>query len=147
MDNNPTELAYDLRQKYAEIVGMHLEAVAYARLEEDYPDYFKALENLFTIIRHKFKKKKEEGDDYEGDTQDKEEDKDKEKKSPIDKYKELKKVAIGFANKYQNTFLGRTQTPKEKSEIFGSLRSIEMFFYEVMDKAKMFGSTGYNEGM
>jgi len=51
-------LAYDLRQKYAEIVGLHLETVTRARIDKDYPLYFQALEDLFTVIKHKFKTKK-----------------------------------------------------------------------------------------
>jgi len=128
-------LAYDLRQKYAEIVGIHLEAVALARINKNYPDYFNALENLETVISHKFKVTEETDDDK------------KKKKTAQDKYKELRDEAIKKANLYSCAFLGQTSEPQEVTEIQESLRAIERFFYYVMDKAKMFGSTGYNEGL
>lgn len=140
------ELAYDLRQKYAQIVGDHLEEISQARREKDYPEYFRGLENLFTIIKHKFKNKKTSKDDdesynFEGEINP------KEKKSDLERYKDLRQNAIDVCNKYETTFLGRTDDPKMVSEIESSLREIEMFLYYVMDKAKMFGSVGYNEGM
>lgn len=134
------DLAFDLRQKYAEIVGLHLEACTHSRLKSNYPQYFKDLENLYTVIKHKFKTSKtaEEGE---------EEDKKAKKKTDLERYAELRKTAIELANKYQNAFLGLTDDPKEIAEIEEALRSIEMFLYSVMDRAKMFGSVGYNEGM
>lgn len=158
------ELAYDLRQKYAQIVGDNLEAISQARTEKDYPEYFRALENLFTIIKHKFKTKKtsnkelveEEEYDY---TEIEKEDLDKakhkknkkeskeDKKSDLDRYKELRQRAIDVANDYRDAFLGRTDKPEDISKLEGSLREMEMFLYYVMEKAKMFGSVSFNEGM
>lgn len=123
-------LAYDLRQKYAEIVGFHLEQIAKARIEKNYPAYFNALEDLETIINHKFKKRDPDK---------------KQKKTQEESYKELKEVAINTANKYKSAFLGSTSNPSEVNAIQESLREIERFFYKVMDGAKMFGSAGYNE--
>lgn len=149
IDNN-TELAYDLRQKYAEIVGYHLEEVAKARIEKNYPDYFKSLENLFTVVKHKFKNKKTSGqeeEDYDFSLI-KKEDKDKDKKqTDLQRYYSLRQYAINVANEFENAFLGRTDNPEEISKVERALREIEMFLYYVMDKAKMFGSVGYNEGM
>ena len=134
-------LAYDLRQKYAEIVGFHLEAIAMARIKKNFPDYFNALEDLETIINHKYKGKKTEED---GETKP---GKKKEKKKSEQEYNELKECAISLANKYKTAFMGATHDPEHVAKIQESLRAMERFFYKVMDKAKMFGSSGYNEGL
>jgi hypothetical protein len=144
------DLAYDLRQKYAEIVGYHLDIVTKNRIERDYPEYFKSLENLFTVVKHKFKSKKEtdEDSDYEESFK-KEENKDKkkEKKTDLARYYELRKEAIRLANENENEFLGRSEDPEKISKVEKSLREIEMFLYYVMEKAKMFGSTSPNRGL
>jgi len=139
------DLAYDLRQKYAEIVGVHLEAVSNARIRKDYPSYFNALEDLFTIVKHKFKKKKSPDDD---EIYDETFNKDKEnKKTDLARYYNLRQNAITIANEYQTTFLGRTTKPEEVSKVENSLREIEMFLFYVMDKSKMFGSKWEEDGL
>ena len=140
------ELAYDLRQKYAEIVGVHLEMVSNCRNNKDYPGYFNSLENLFTIVKHKFKTKKVSDDEDYDLTYNKEEDK-KEKKTDLQRYYLIRQKAINIANEFKNTFLGRTDKPEEVSKVENSLREVEMFLFYIMDKSKMFGSVGYNEGM
>lgn len=137
------ELAFDLRQKYAEIVGVHLERVTTARINKNYPDYFNALEDLYTVVRHKFKSKVE---DKILDPEEKQKKKVK-KKSDIEVYTELRKEAIGKANQYESVYLGNTEDPKEVQELEASFRAVEMFLFKVMDASKMFGSSGYNEGM
>ena len=143
------DLAYDLRQKYAEIVGTHLEVVSRARIGKDYPAYFQALEDLFTVIKHKFKKKKRE--DSEGDyenTYKKEKKKgDEKKRTDLEKFYELRQEAIDKANEHKTVYLGQTEEPKQIAELEITLREMEMFLFYVMDRANMFGRTGYNEGM
>jgi len=135
-------LAYDLRQKYAEIVGVHLERVTQSRINKDYPAYFNALEDLFTVVKHKFKKKRKE-DEIIGEVKKKK----VKKKTDLERYNELRTEAINNANKYRLVYLGQTEKPDEIAKLENSFRSIEMFLFEVMDNSKMFGSTGYNEGM
>ena len=139
------DLAYDLRQKYAEIVGVHLERVTNARILKDYPAYFQALEDLYTVVKHKFKKKKRDVDEIIDP--DKKKKKKEVKKTDLEIFNELRQKAIDLANKYPTVYLGETEDPKEISELEGSFRDIEMFLFSVMDNAKMFGSVGYNEGM
>ena len=146
------DLAYDLRQKYAEIVGVHLEAVSHARINKNYPAYFQALEDLFTVVKHKFKKKKagDEDEIYEPTfVKDKKaEKKEKPKKeTDLERFYKLRQNAIEKANKYPNVYFNRTQDPNEISELETAFREVEMFLFYVMDSSKMFGSTGYNEGM
>lgn len=143
------ELAYDLRQKYAQIVGDHLESISEARRQRDYPEYFRGLENLFTVIKHKFKTKKttEEEEGAYDFTETEGRKKPKEKKSDLQRYKELRQKAIDVCNKYEQAFLGQTEDPNEVAQLEGALREMEMFLFYVMEKAKMFGSVGYNEGL
>jgi len=144
------ELAYDLRQKYAEIVGVHLERVTNARIEKNYPAYFEALEDLFTIVKHKFKKKKttdDEEEDYELTYTQNKKDNKKIKRSDLDRYYELRQFAINRSNEYESTFLGNTKDPNEVALVEKSLREVEMFLFYVMDKARMFGSGGYVGGL
>lgn len=136
------QLAYDLRLKYAEITGIHLERCALARMSKNYPEYFNSLEDLFTIVRHKFKKTYDETDElYETD-------KKKKKEKPLDIYNRLRDKAIKVCNKHPQIYLGKNMSTGEAvAEVEGALRAVEMFLYEIMDKAKMFGSGGYVEGM
>lgn len=122
-------LAYDLRQKYAEMVAEHLIDIAVKRKQKNYPSWFTALEDLECVINHKFKVSKK------NDTNDEEE------------YLKLKEVAINKANEYNQAFLGNTHNPLHISQIQKSLRDIEKFFYKVMDKAKMFGSSWDGGGL
>jgi len=137
MDND-NDLAYDLRQKYAEIVGVHLEAVTIARMGQDYPRYFRALENLYTVVKHKFKEKKK------NDSDDK---KKKTKKSDIEKYEELRTTAIEIANKHSTVYLGQTENPDEVFKIETAFRNMEMFLFKVMDGSKMFGASWDGGGL
>lgn len=132
MDNysNPEALAYDLRQRYAKIVGDHLEDVADARRNRNYPEYFKALENLNTIVKHKFKK-----------------DKEKKNKEKVVDYNSLRDALIKIANEYQNAWTGEGTDSKEIAKIEKALRDIEEFIYSKMDEAKMFGGVRDQEGL
>lgn len=145
-DNYNDELVYDLRVKYAEIVGLHLEEVTNTRVNSDYPGYFKALDNLFTVIKHKFKTKKDKEKDYSLSFH-KKELKTINKKTDLELYEELRQKAINISNKHRSAFLGQTSNPDEISEIEKSLREIEMFLFHVMEKAKMFGSHSSNRGL
>lgn len=120
MENTSTygkELAYDLRQAYAEIVSEHLKDIAEARKNDKYHVYYKCLEDLYTIVQHKFKDKKEK-----------------------DVYKGLRTKAAQLANRYSSTWLGQAKDSTACAEIETSLRDMEMFLYEQMHHANMFGS-------
>lgn len=124
MVNYPTqnddskELAYDLRQIYAKLVGDHLQDVADARKIDNYPAYINSLDDLHTIIKHKFKK-------IETDEA---------------AYQKLYKKSIDLCNQYPTTFLGQRKDSTEKAIIENSLKEIEMFLYSKMEEANMFGS-------
>lgn len=146
MDNyqNPLaeQLAYDLRQRYAKIVGDHLEDIAIHRKERSYSEYFRALEDLYVIVAHKFKEGKKDYGTKEG------------KKIMVpnikkDKkdYRALKEDLINISNKYPDTWNGSTDNPKQIAEIENALRAIEMFLYSEMDRVKMFGGKRDQEGL
>lgn len=129
------ELAYDLRQGYARLVGDHLIDVAYYRKEKNYPNYFRSLEDLYTIVSHKIKNKENEL---------KKKDKDKFKN-----YEDLKKEFIKIANEYPDAycFPPKDTHPEHIGKIENSLRIIERYLYSMMDEAKMFGGKRDAEGL
>lgn len=136
--NEDSTLAYDLRQKYAEIVGIHLEAIAEARINKDFVKYYEGLDNLFTIVSHKFKTKK----DYHDEGQE-------EKKTDEEYYRELEKEAIALCNKYPEVYLGNASPSEAEAVnlIDQAFKKMERFLYAIMDKAKMFGSGTFVEGL
>jgi hypothetical protein len=119
------ELAYDLRQIYAKIVGEHLEDIAIARKSDNYLIYFKALKDLKTIITHKFKHLAE---DEKG-------------------YNDLINIAVELANKYPLVWLGKLKDPEACNMIETSLNNIETYLYLKMNDAAMFGSSKRIEGL
>jgi len=146
MDNfsgsSSQDLAYDLRQRYAKIVGDHLEDLAIHRRERKYSDYFRALEDLYTIVKHKFKNKttkikvivrKEGAKD--------------EIKEKVISYTSLRVKAIEVSNDFPNAWSGAGMETEEIAEVEKALRAIEMFLYAKMDEANMFGSKRELEGL
>lgn len=133
MQNNDfnQNLAYDLRQGYALLVREHLVDVYMARKDSKYPDYFKALENLYTIVAHKINKPEKDGI--------------KNKKS-FKTYNMLSTEFIKLAQAYPSVYGG-----SEKSSAITyfevALRDMEKHLYSMMDKAKMFGSSRTIEGL
>jgi len=130
-----TELAYDLRQMYAKIVGEHLEDIAKARKADNYSVYFKTLKDLHVIVFHKFKTKKQ----VDPIT--------KEKIDDVDTYNKLLKAAVEVANKYSREWLGQSKGPVGCNLIEDALNNIEMFLYQKIDDANMFGSNKRIEGL
>lgn len=113
-----TELAYDLRQIYAKLVGDHLNDIASARKADNYSMYFRALKDLYIIVQHKF------SDDDRKD------------------YKVLMTKASEIANKYSMEFTGEVKDSKNCAMIEEVLNEIEMFLYKKTDEANIFGK-GY----
>lgn len=129
------DLAYDLRQTYAKIVGEHLQDISLARKCDRYSIYYKALRDLFIIVKHKVKKKKIK-DPETG-----------KEKTELEVYDSLIKNAVKLANDNRNEWLGVSKEPKACAEIEAALNDIEMFLYEKIDDAKMFGSSGSIPGL
>jgi hypothetical protein len=121
----PTELAYDLRQIYAKLVGEHMIDIAEARKADQFYTWYKALEDLHTIIKHKFKSKDKDEKDYN---------------TTMDKVTKL-------ANKFPTAWLGKNSNNNERSLIEEALRQLEEFLYDRMNDAKMFGESGRIAGL
>jgi hypothetical protein len=119
------DLAYDLRQRYAKLVGDHFELVAQARINRNYGEYFRTLEDLYTVSIAKFKKKEES------------------KK----KYQEIKKELIEVSHKNAQAWNGTSQDPNEVAEVEEALRKIERFLWEKMIEANMMGSKEDDRGL
>lgn len=133
------ELAYDLRQIYAKIVGEHLEDIAQARKADNYSVYYKTLKDLFIIVKHKFKEKKIKIYDPE---------KKKEiEKTQLEYYNDLISEAVNLANSNPQTWLGKNKDPEACAKIEQALNAIEMFLYEKIDDAKMFGGSSNIPGL
>ena len=128
MDNyaqSSTEnLAYDLRQRYAKIVGDQLEIITDHRHNKDYGNYFQSLEDLYTIVKHKIKEEKQK----EGS------------KEKVVNYDNLKQTCINVSTELSESWLGNNFEPEEISKIEKALRDIEIYLYAKMDEANMFGS-------
>lgn len=119
-------LAYDLRQTYAKIVGDHLIDVAESRKANLFYNWFKALEDVYTISKHNFENENE-----------------------ADKrYIALKKIITDLANKHKNVWLGLNKNDHQPfSEIESALRELEKFLYREMKDGGMFGSKTSDEGL
>jgi|TARA_R100001530_G_scaffold128403_2_gene98124 hypothetical protein len=131
---NP-ELAFDLRQIYAKIVGEHLQDIAQARKADNYAIYYKALKDLYVIVKHKFKSKKYKDEETNEETNDHQ------------AYKKLIDKAVSCANENPREWLGSNKDPEACAKIELALNDIEMFLYSKIDAANMFGSNRKIEGL
>lgn len=125
------QLAYDLRQGYAKLVTEHMVDVYMARKESNYPDYFKALENLYTIVAHKITKPEKAG---------------KKDNKKFKTYLELSAEFIKLSSTYPDVYFGRSKN-KEVSLFEMALRIMERHLYAMMDEGKMFGATKDRRGL
>lgn len=125
------ELAYDLRQTYAKIVGDHLEDIAQARKADNYSIYYKTLRDLFVIVKHKIKDKKIKIRDKEGK---------EEEVTETELFNRLLSEAAKIANQHPQEWLGRSKNPEACAKIEEVLNALEMYLYKQIDEAKMFGS-------
>ncbi len=122
-DYNPEDdkhVAYDLRQIYAKLVGEHMADITIARKENNYFNWFKALEDLYTVTRFKFD---------EPDAAQK-------------VYNDKRKTITLLANKYSSTWSGTTKDANHIQEIDSALRELEDWLYVQMEGGSLFGK-GY----
>jgi len=119
------DLAYDLRQIYAKIVGEHLLDISENRKADNFYAWYKSLEDLHTVIKHKFKKPKTDEEEYN----------------------KLRDNVTTLANKFSSSWTGSAKDNKERALIEEALRRLEEFCFEKMNEAKMFGDTGRIAGL
>lgn len=119
MDDISKDVPYDLRQVYAiEILGEHLKDIARARKIDSFSMYYKCLKDVFIVVQHKFKKKEEA------------------KK----KYKEKMEAVAKLANKNTEVWLRKSNDQDKYSEIEAALNDVEMYLYDKIEEAKIFGA-------
>lgn len=117
------ELAYDLRQKIAEIVGALLEEITVARLERRYIDWMNLLDNFHTEISMKLT--------------------DPEETEYVKKWNET----IEHVQNYKSCFEGLSKDPQSHSEVYGKIKQLEMWLRKKADKHDIFGSKKSSEGL
>jgi hypothetical protein len=114
------DMPWDLRTIYANfIVGPSLFDMEQAHKARNFQKYWEELHNLNVVVRHKIKSK--------------------ENKDKKDTFEELKKKALTVINKYPGAFLGTDHSAQAMQQILDALEAMEMFLYEKMDEAKLFG--------
>jgi len=114
-------IPYDLRQIYAvELVGAHLKDIVLARKSNKYEEYFKCLKDLWIITQHKIKKIKNKN--YEKE------------------YKDLINESNKIINKYMAVYKGKSTDSVGIYWIEEILYKLEMFLYDGMEEAKLFGA-------
>lgn len=137
MEGLGKEIPYDLRQVYAiEILGEHLKDIARARKTDNFTMYFKCLKDVFIVVQHKFKSKKTKYQIKNKDNQieDKE-------LTPKEYYNYLMGLVVKLANDNKEVWLGNSKEPKAYAAIEQSLNEVEMFLYNQIEEAKIFGSS------
>ena len=112
------ELAYDLRQIYAKIVGEHMLAISESRKQGEFYNWFKDIEDLHTVARMKFKDPEE---DEAG-------------------YKIIKEKIIKLANNNKDAWLNKNSHSEERAELEQKLRDLEEYLYLKMNEGAMFGN-------
>jgi hypothetical protein len=126
-ENN--ELAYDLRQRYAKLVGDHIEMIAVFRVQQKYSEWLNAMDNLYTIIEFKFLDRTKKKDLTFEDI-----------KELHEAYEKLIREVLEVANKFKSTWFNKSKEPEHISKIESALRSVERWLYFKMNEANMFGS-------
>lgn len=132
MDGMSKDLPYDLRQIYAvEILGEHLKDIARARKANNYPLYFECLKDVWIISQHKFKKEKIKVKQGEEETE-----------VTLSQYFNiLMDYTAKLSMAYPGEWSGDKGNPKVIAAITQSLNNTEMFLYNKIEEAKMFGSS------
>lgn len=143
--NNREELSkdmpYDLRQKYAQLVGDHLDDVTKSRKLNNFPLYYESLHDLFIITQHKFQnkkvkiKEKKDGKIEEKDV------------NAIIHYYYLVGKASAIFKKYPMVFIGQSSDMTGLMEIKGILNHIEMFLWNLIEESKILGDSKFIPGL
>lgn len=116
-DSGSSELIWDLRQTYAEIVSEILRNIANARSNEDFPTWFNLMDDqLYVEINQKLTEKERK------------------------RYVEIKNTTLGILNKFPVAFKVKQAKPNERYQIKQELKTMEMWLRDMMEKHKMFGA-------
>ena len=119
-DDDKKNIAYDLRQYYAKIVGEHLIDISFYRKKQMFGLWFRSLESLYTITSFKYNEKEKAKEDYD----------------------KLINSIHQLANKFSLCWRGKSKHPERTQEIDVALRQLEQFLYLKMEDSGIFGK-GY----
>lgn len=117
------ELAYDLRQTVAQIVGEILMNITAARIERRYLDWVNFIDNFHSEISMKLTDKEEEA------------------------YIKEWNLTMDHIQKWPGVFQGQSQDPQGHSEVYGKIKLLEMWLRKKADKHDIFGSKRSSEGL
>lgn len=117
------EMAYDLRARYATIIGDILEEIALARAAEDYPRLYSFLDYLHTEINQKLSEKERK------------------------EYKTKQDACIKIINANKAEYLGTSKDAGKRNNIYAALKELELWLKDKMEKHKMFGAKADQEGL
>lgn len=127
MDNSENTVPYDLRQIYAvNIVGEHLQDVARARKVDNFPAYLRSLKDLWITTQHKIKEK--------------------DKNAPND-WDDLLKKTHETIRKYPQAFSNKNSNAEARAKVEYNLNKIEMFLFDKIQLAGLFGNKWDDEGL
>ena len=116
------ELAYDLRQKLAELLGKLREEITIARLNRDYPRWINLLDSLYIELTKKLNEEE------------------------MDEYNKLLKKAVKIIKENPKAYRGELKL-NEGDVIYNALREIDIWINIKMEKYDMFGSKWEEEGL
>jgi len=115
-NSNSSELAYDLRQVFAVIVGRILDKIEMAREDKNFPEWFKQLDNLFIEINMKLIAKERI------------------------MYNNLYEETINEINKYSNVYRNLNNNSAEVEKLYLAIRKLNLWLGEMMEKHRLYGS-------
>lgn len=109
-------LRYDLRQKWAELLGKSLEKIFEAREENNFPEWFRLLKNLHDDIQYKFKK-----EDHS-------------------RYTEVYQSILTIIKQNEYAYIDPKGDVTARGKIKDNLSELHMFLITMFDKHKLFGA-------
>jgi len=116
-DGTQSELIWDLRQTYAEIISQILRNIADARGSEEFNNWFNLMDDqLYVEVNQKLTPKERED------------------------YKKVKNTTLSVLNKFPIAYKNNQAKGNERYEIKQALKIMEMWLRDMMEKHKMFGS-------
>jgi len=116
-DGTQSELIWDLRQTYAEIISQILRNIADARGSEEFNNWFNLMDDqLYVEVNQKLTPKERED------------------------YKKVKNTTLSVLNKFPIAYKNNQAKGNERYEIKQALKEMEMWLRDMMESHKMFGS-------
>lgn len=123
------ELQYDLRQRFAKIIGDNMELANNSSINNDFNEWLADLQRLYTHAYANFEKKIIKGE-FKDVT-----------------YEQLLNKVLELSNRYPSSWNKQNQNRQATWEISEALRKLEMFLYVMMKLNKLFGEKPQSSGL